>query len=274
MEEKCQLLNWKSRIPQAITYNYDNLHWRMYVSYPDGSIDHTFLGRSSGAGLYHVYRIASGRPFTTTCYNSFGRVVRSGVTRYDDSLLHTDVNYDSYGHAFKETLPFTCSIVASGNVSTSFTYNAYCRQIGINAPNAGNRTFTYYATCNLQQEIDADNRIKTMSYDTYGRITSKALPEFTNAYNYNSNGLLSSESSTNNTSRIFTYDTYGRLYKDRDNDPDSRWLEKMYTYLAGNVSTTQYEGLSTTMSEHKFRWYKRSANRHARKNFRKYGVDR
>ena len=37
--------------------------------------------------------------------------------------------------------------------------------------------------------------------------------------------------------------------------------------------TTQFEGTSVTMTEHKFRWYERSANRHARKYFKSYGVD-
>ena len=83
-----------------------------------------------------------------------------------------------------------------------------------------------------------------MTYDIHGRITKKELPEFTTTYGYYSNGLLKSETSTNGTSRTYEYDSYGRLYKDRDIGPDGKWLEKTYSYDAGNVETIQFTSQS------------------------------
>ena len=37
--------------------------------------------------------------------------------------------------------------------------------------------------------------------------------------------------------------------------------------------TTMFNGRPLTLSEHRFRWYERAANKHARKYFRKYGVE-
>jgi len=94
---------------------------------------------------------------------------------------------------------------------------------------------------NLWKETDADNRIKTMTYDQFGRITKKVLPEFTTYYRYDGDGFLAADSSDNGAIRTFIYDTYGRLYKDRDSSPDSRWLEKTYAYSTGNVSSIQFD---------------------------------
>jgi YD repeat-containing protein len=115
--------------------------------------------------------------------------------------------------------------VIGSAIMTSFTYDNYGRQTAIKDPSAGLKTFGYDNDGNLSLETDAENRSKIISYDQYGRIITKVLPEFTTTYSYNDYGQLISESSTNTTSRTCQYDSYGRLYKDRDNSPDSQWLE-------------------------------------------------
>ena len=297
---------------QATVYGYDNLHRRMYINYPDGSVNHTYLDWSTGAGLYTLSSLISGEPLTSVFRDAFGRTVRNSVIRYDGSVLNTDVEYDSYGRAYRESLPFkgggpalwntasfdiydrptavsfasgknatysysgknvtsvsngvsstfcydtqgsltsvidpagtvSCnlrpdgqpsSIVAPENVTTSFAYDGYGRQTGITDPGAGNRAYEYDAAGNLYRETDADNRVKTMYYDRYGRITSKVLPEFTAYYRYGSDGLLASDSCSNGTYRTYQYNTYGKIYKDRDNAPDGKWLERTYWFYSGNL---------------------------------------
>ena len=41
---------------QATQYVYDNLWRQLYIDFPDGAIDHTYLSWSTTAGLYHVSR--------------------------------------------------------------------------------------------------------------------------------------------------------------------------------------------------------------------------
>ena len=303
---------------QATVYTYDNLWRRMAADYPGGVFEHNFLEWSTGAGLYRLTTMASNEPHTYSYFDAFGRNVRNSVMRFDNAVLNTDTEYDSYGRAYRESLPFTgsaatfwntvtsfdgfdrpgtvacasgkntthvyngkdvttvgngisttycydaqgnltsvtdpagtvtchlrpdgqpSSIEAPGNITTTFAYDSYGRQEGINDPSAGNRTFEYDAAGNLYLVTDADNRVKTMYYDRYGRITSKALPEFTTVYKYNGDGLPDTVISTNGTSHTFQYNTYGKLYVDRENAPDGKWLERTYAYQGNKVIEINY----------------------------------
>ena len=266
---------------------------------------------------YSVTSNGTGRPSQTSFYDAFGREVRTSVVRYDGTVLHSDIEYDSFGRPYHESLPFTgssatlwntttfdvydrptgvtfasgnsktysysgknvtktvdgitstfnydaqgnltsvtdpagtitynlrpdgqpSSIVAPGNITTDFGYDNYGRQTGINDPSAGNRSFQYDNDGNLWKETDSDNRVKTMLYDPYGRITKKVMPEFTVNYRYDNDGLLAADSSDNGAIRTFIYDTYFRLQKERDN-ADNKWLEKTYVYSGGNLSNIQFE---------------------------------
>ncbi len=134
------------------------------------------------------------------------------------------------------------SVVAPGDIVTTFEYDEYGRKKAIVDPSAGRKTFSYDEAGNLKEEIDANNRKKIFSYDAYGRITSKEFQnEFKTTYIYE-NDLLSSVTSTNGTSHTYQYDSnmYGRLVKERDNGPDGMWLEKTYLYSSGNLSSINF----------------------------------
>ena len=70
------------------------------------------------------------------------------------------------------------SIVAPGNITTSFGYDEYGRQTSIDDPSAGLKIFNYDAAGNPNYEkyteSNGDDIIKTRYYDQYGRITSKS----------------------------------------------------------------------------------------------------
>ncbi|MDR1601595.1 MAG: FG-GAP-like repeat-containing protein, partial [Tannerella sp.] len=302
---------------QTTSYTYDGLGRITSVSYPDGTNEASTRTWSSGTGLYSVTATATGKPNTVVYYDVFGREVRTGVTRYNGVVGHTDRTYDSYGRLQRQSLPFTgssasywhtysydsydrpssvslasgntvsyaysgknvtvtengiastryhdaqgnlisvsdpagtivynlradgqpSSIVAPGNVTTSFGYDGYGRQTSISDPSAGNRSFGYDAAGNLNRETDADGRVKSMSYDAYNRLRTRTLPEFSTTWEYNSDNQPASVTSANATSEVYTYDTYGRLSTYTENGPDSRWLKKTYGYAGGNVNSIQY----------------------------------
>lgn len=216
-----------------------------------------FTGANASSWNSYAYD-SYDRPYTIT-YASGKRTTYSysgkEVVTVDNGISST-YKYDAQGNLIAVTDPAgtitynlrpdgqPSSIVAPGNITTSFGYDGYGRQTSISDPSAGNRTFKYDVAGYLERETDANNRVKSMLYDAYGRLKSKTLPEFTTTYNYNSDGLLESQVSTNGTSRTYDYDSYGRLYKERDNGPDSKWLQKIYSYNNGNLSSVQFTSQS------------------------------
>lgn len=136
------------------------------------------------------------------------------------------------------------SIVAPGNIVTSFHYDIYGRQDSINDPSAGKRSFGYDADGNPNRETDALGRVKSMTYDTYNRLSSKVLPEFTTTYSYDNYGQLIADKSTGGVLHHYTYDAYGRLLQYKDSVPGGKWMTADYAYSNGNVSSIQYAAQS------------------------------
>jgi YD repeat-containing protein len=77
-------------------------------------------------------------------------------------------------------------------------------------------------------------------YDQYGRILSKTTPEISTTYFYNTDGLLQEETSNNGTGKNITYDALGRTVTFKETGTDSKWLQKSYTYVKGQLSTVSY----------------------------------
>ncbi|MGV8094876.1 MAG: RHS repeat-associated core domain-containing protein [Mangrovibacterium sp.] len=133
------------------------------------------------------------------------------------------------------------SIVAPGNITTSFVYDDYGRQTQIDDPSAGVKTFTYDTAGNLETETDAAGRTITMIYDKYHRLETKLNAEnVSTTYGYDGYGNVISEVSLNGTSRGFTYDDFNRLESMRETIVDNHWLETKYTYEAGRVKELKY----------------------------------
>jgi len=133
------------------------------------------------------------------------------------------------------------SIVAPGNVTTSFTYDVFGRQLTLVDPSAGTHTYTYDARGNLNSDTDARGKIINTTYDDYNRITQKEIVgEFTTAYGYNTDGQLSTVTSDNGTGKTMNYDNLMRLSSEKEDAPDAKYLQKNFTYNAGTTTAISY----------------------------------
>lgn len=140
------------------------------------------------------------------------------------------------------------SIIAPGNVTTSFTYDKYRRRASLADPSHGTTTYEYDAAGNLSKETNANNETTQYTYDAYSRLTKTTTPEFVTTYTYNARDELTGISANNGTSKTFTYDAYGRLATWKETGVDGKWLQKDYTYSNGNVSAVKYTSQSGVLA--------------------------
>ena len=188
---------------------------------------------------------ASGR---ITSYSYSG----NSVTTTSDGIASTQ-NFDNQGNLISATDPggtitYTLrsdgqpsSIVAPGNVTTSFTYDNYGRRLSIVDPSAGTQSCTYDAAGNIATETDANGKTISYGYDSYNRLITKTCPEFTVRYRYNSDGLLASDSINSTLFTAYTYDEYGRLMTEKETVAPGRWLQKNQWYWGhGELAETVY----------------------------------
>lgn len=133
------------------------------------------------------------------------------------------------------------SIIAPGDIETSFEYDKYGRQTVIHDPSAGSKRFEFDAAGNINKETDARGKVTKIVYDSYNRLTTKeVVDELTTTYTYNDDGLLKSELSNNGTSVTYVYDELFRLNTQKETVADNKWLEKTYAYSGGNLSSVSY----------------------------------
>ncbi|MEQ2955425.1 RHS repeat-associated core domain-containing protein [Phocaeicola massiliensis] len=195
---------------------------------------------------------ASGRK-TTYSYNA------NSITTVEDKVSVTR-NYDVQSNLISVTDPAgtitynlcadgqPSSIVAPGNVTTSFGYDKYRRRTSISDPSFGMTSYEYDASGNVTKETNANAKITQYAYDSYNRIKSVTTPEFVTTYTYNTKDELASISTNNGTSKTFTYDAIGRLTSLKENAVDSKWLQKDYTYSNGNISSVKYTSQSGVLA--------------------------
>ena len=204
------------------TYTYDS--YGRILSLTEASGRNTAYSYGNGENTVTV----TGNGITVTKeYDDLGRLL--SVT---DPAGTTTYELNSYG------LPE--SITAPGNVTTSFIYDGYCRKTQVDDPSAGTIRYWYDSAGNVSKTKDARNNETTFEYDSFGRMTGKACPEFTAAYTYDSYNNLASIVSDNSTSKTFTYDALGRLSQTKEYADESVWLQKDYYYSQGNLSAVKH----------------------------------
>ncbi|WP_175552603.1 polymorphic toxin type 23 domain-containing protein [Dysgonomonas macrotermitis] len=148
------------------------------------------------------------------------------------------------------------SIVAPGDITTSFEYDQYGRQTAIIDPSAGTKRFGYDLAGNINKETDARGKVTNLTYDKYGRLTKKeVVGEFTTTHQYTADNLLESEISTNGTARTYTYDNLFRLKTQKESILDGKWLEKTFDYLSdGNVGSISYKSQSGNIATENYEY--------------------
>jgi RHS repeat-associated protein len=185
-----------------------------------------------------------------------GRTVTHSYSGNSTTITEDDVSttktYDVLGNMVSATDPAgtirykfhpdgqPISIVAPGNVTTSFGYDKYRRRTTLTDPSCGTTLYEYDAAGNVSKETNANNQTIINEYDSYSRLAKRSTPEFTTSYTYNANNELTRISSNNGTSKAFTYDGLGRIKSFRETAVDGKWLQKDYSYSNGNIRSIQY----------------------------------
>jgi RHS repeat-associated protein len=224
------------------TYSYDTNDRLTGINYASGKTDsYSYSNLSVSATVDGITK--------TTTKDATGKVV--SVTDPTGAITY---NLRADGQP--------SSIIAPGNVTTSFTYDIYGRQLTLVDPSSGTITYTYDARGNLNSETDARGKITNTTYDDYNRVTQKEIVgEFTTAYGYNTDGQLATVSSTNGTGKTMNYDNLMRLSSEQESAPDAKSLQKNFTYNAGattaisyvsqngNIATENYSYANGTMTE-------------------------
>lgn len=195
---------------------------------------------------------SSGRK-TTYSYN------KNNITMVSDKVSTTKA-YDAQGNLLSVTDPAgtivynlaadgqPSSVVAPGNIVTSFSYDKYRRQTSLIDPSQGTTTYEYDAAGNVAKETNANGKVTQNEYDSYNRLIKTTTPEFVTSFTYNAKDELTGTSTNNGTSKSFAYDSYGRLITWKENGVDGKWLQKDYTYSNGNVSSIKYTSQSGVLA--------------------------
>lgn len=130
------------------------------------------------------------------------------------------------------------SIVAPGDVETTFTYDEYGRKTSMNDPSFGLQTMSESWSqdgTHSQTVTDADGRVVTTNYDAYGRKVSEVRPEFTTNFAYDEYGNLSSEKSSHGIYREYAYNQYGQLEEQSTRVLRNKKEVQTFKYENGNL---------------------------------------
>ena len=217
----------------------------------------------STASLWNTYAYDSYNRILS-CTESSGRKTtysynKNNITMVSDKVSTTKA-YDAQGNLLSVTDPAGTivynlaadgqpySVVAPGNIVTSFSYDKYRRQTNLIDPSQGTTTYEYDAAGNVAKETNANGKVTQNEYDSYNRLIKTTTPEFVTSFTYNAKDELTGTSTNNGTSKSFAYDSYGRLITWKENGVDGKWLQKDYTYSNGNVSSIKYTSQSGVLA--------------------------
>jgi YD repeat-containing protein len=225
---------------QSRTYSYDSFGRVAVITNPDGVTENSsYFWSSLGTnGVYARYHCTMGQPWTKIYYDALGREVSRGDLLFDNSELRTDKLYDSYGHLWKVSMPFTESSASAWNV---YQYDSYDRPTTITE--ASGRT-TSYSYGENSVTTTQDGIASTQTYDAQGNLTQAVDPAGTITYTLRPDGQPSSIVAPDNVTTSFTYDSYGR----QTGIVDPSAGTQTYGYdAAGNLSSEQNGNGQTTI---------------------------
>jgi RHS repeat-associated protein len=131
--------------------------------------------------------------------------------------------------------------------TTSFTYDSYGRQTGMQDPAAGSTQYAYDNAGNVNSQTDANNKTIQSTFDNFNRIVNKTTPEFSTTYSYNTDGSLQSAVSTNGTSKTYVYDNLGRVLQVRE-ETGTEYYQANYTYQNGQLQQVVHTPVNYTVN--------------------------
>lgn len=137
--------------------------------------------------------------------------------------------------------------ISTDDSSVSYTYDSCGNEISFkDGCQEAATVYAYDALGNLIKETDANGKITTLQYDTYGRLSVRKTGGRTTAYTYTAQGEIAKITLTeagNNASKEYTYDAWGRIIKESN---ASEGINTAYTYaydLNNRLLTVTYPTL-------------------------------
>lgn len=208
-------------------YTYDEWGNLTEKIHADGTVDRTETSWG-GPGLYTVKSSGTGQPEQATYYDALGRVVRSGVKRFDGRWQYVDTEYDGQGRVSRTSLPFRDS---SSVLWDTYSYDIYGRPICLTAASGKEITWEYKGT---SVTTVRDGIWSTSTTDASGNVVSVTDAGGSIVYKLQDDGQPISITAPGNVRTLFSYDNYGRRTKIVD--PSAGTQTESYVWNADGSS--------------------------------------
>lgn len=188
-----------------------------------------------GTGLYATTEWSNIAPSVVTCYDSYGRKIRTATQCYDGRWRIIDYEYDSKGRISRTSLPFRAASPEDGgeklwNVTA---YDVYGRKTS-EALASGNRTTWEYHDNSV---IETKNGVAvSRTYDAYGNLVLVSDAGGTLTYSLRTDGRPLSVSDSKGTVTKFDNDGYGR--RSSIEDPSAGKTTDSYSVSNGQIAHT------------------------------------
>lgn len=196
-------------------YTYDDYDRILDKEYATGGTEsYAYNGRSITSTIKGIS--------TTRSYNSIGNMILS-----QDAGGSINYFYRPDGQL---------SSIETGNITTTFSYDEYGRQISIIDPSVGAKQFKYDVSGNINCETDARGEMIKSTYDKYNRVTKREYGmTFSVDYVYNEDSKLLSVVANNGKRTDYIYDEMSRLKEETEIISTAYHFKKRYQYSKGGI---------------------------------------
>jgi len=226
------------------TFEYDAKGRLTKTISPDGVTENVaYVWRSGDNGVYVIVRTATGQPSKTTCYDAFGREVKSSQVAFDGREVAVNKEYDSYGRLFRQSEP------AFGAPSrwATYGYDQYDRTESATAPSGRTTTYVYNGN---DLTVNDGGLTKTTTTDASGAVITVTDVAGSINYNLRSDGQPATITAPGGALTTFTYDDYGR--QTQLIDPSAGTITYGYDQWGNINQQTDAKGLTQSMTFDKY----------------------
>lgn len=230
------------------TSTLDGLGRIVETQFPDGNRAYasvTFTGQSDPKkGIYYSLNNSTGRPWSKTYFDPFGRVVKEETVGINGLPIYSETVYNAKGQLIQKTA------YADGVIVTQVTYS-YNADGRVNTENYNDGKNISYQYSGLQVTTTVNGKSTITEYDILGNIKSvtEPSPGGTINYKYASCGKPK-EIVAPTTTITMEYDALGNQIK--LNDPDAGSQEYRYDALGRLTYQEDAKGVKTTLQYNSF----------------------